>query len=356
MFDDIFNIEPFCLDREQKMAFLLKHQLHLTTFHYQHCKEYRKIINILRLDLNRIKSIEHIPFIPVRLFKEYVLSSIDKEKQYKILTSSGTSSQVVSKIVLDRQSSLNQQKLLSKIVSNFIGDTRMPMIIIDSKKVITNRALFSARGAGILGFSIFGTDKIYALDDDMNININEIKNFLDKHRNEKILLFGFTFIIWQYFYQNLLKHNYDIDLSNANLIHGGGWKKLITQAVSKKEFNNCLRNVCGLRHIYDYYGMVEQIGSIFMECEYGNLHTSIFSDIIVRKAKDWSLCDFGEKGIIQLLSLLPTSYPGHSILSEDCGVILGEDDCLCKRKGKYFSILGRIQNAEIRGCGDTYEN
>ena len=55
-----------------------------------------------------------------------------------------------------------------------------------------------------------------------------------------------------------------------------------------------------------------------------------------------------------MVSVLPHSYPGHSILTEDEGLILGEDDCPCGRKGKYIKILGRMKNAEIRGCSDTY--
>ena len=55
------------------------------------------------------------------------------------------------------------------------------------------------------------------------------------------------------------------------------------------------------------------------------------------------------------MSILPKSYPGHSILTEDEGVLLGIDDCSCGRKGKYFEVLGRIKNVEIRGCSDTYE-
>ena len=34
-----------------------------------------------------------------------------------------------------------------------------------------------------------------------------------------------------------------------------------------------------------------------MECECGNLHASIFSDIIVRNSKDFSVCGVNEKGI-----------------------------------------------------------
>ena len=48
------------------------------------------------------------------------------------------------------------------------------------------------------------------------------------------------------------------------------------------------------------------------------------------------------------------TYPGHSLLTEDEGMIQGVDDCPCGRKGKYIKIIGRIRNAEIRGCSDTY--
>jgi hypothetical protein len=58
--------------------------------------------------------------------------------------------------------------------------------------------------------------------------------------------------------------------------------------------------------------------------------------------------------VIQTLSLLPRSYPGHSLLTEDLGVVHGQDDCPCGRKGTYFSIVGRIPQAELRGCSDTY--
>ena len=91
-----------------------------------------------------------------------------------------------------------------------------------------------------------------------------------------------------------------------------------------------------------------------MQCEQGHLHASNFSDVLVRRPRDFSLADIGERGIIQVVSVLPRSYPGHSLLTEDEGAILGEDDCPCGRKGKYLKIFGRLKNAEIRGCSDTY--
>lgn len=68
------------------------------------------------------------------------------------MTSSGTTGQQVSRIFLDRETSSAQQKCLTKIVSHFLGTKRVPMLILDSSAVVKNRNMFSARGAGILGF------------------------------------------------------------------------------------------------------------------------------------------------------------------------------------------------------------
>lgn len=355
MHNEILNIKPFSLNKTEKETFLLENLQKLSQFHYNNCEKYRNIIDKMGLNIESINSVSKIPFIPVRLFKEYDLYSIKRDDVFKTMTSSGTSGQAVSKIYLDRTTAANQQKTLVKIVSDFTGASRMPMLIIDSPSVIKNREMFSARGAGILGFSIFGADRTYALDDEMNINLPVIETFLEKHRGKNILLFGFTFMIWQYFYKELKRLNIHLKIENGVLIHGGGWKKLINEAVSKQDFKNALKDTAGLEHVYDYYGMVEQTGCIYMECEHGHLHASIYSDVIVRNTYDFSPCNYGEEGIIQVVSILPESYPGHSLLTEDEGVVLGEDDCPCGRKGKYFEIKGRIKNAEIRGCSDTYE-
>lgn len=354
--NEILNLAPYSLDQADKFQ-LLNDRLHdLTRHHYENCPEYKRMFDATGLDINQLPAYEELPFLPVRLFKEFELRSCSREEVVKTLTSSGTTGQQVSRIYLNRETSSSQTKCLTKIVSHFLGVKRVPMLILDSSAVVKDRATFSARGAGILGFSMFGSKRCYVLNEEMELDIEEMKIFLEEYKDETIFMFGFTFMVWQHFYKKLLESGYKPDLSKGVLIHGGGWKNLTSEKVSQMEFKARLNSVCNIepKNVHDYYGMAEQTGSIHMECESGHLHTSCFSDVLIRRSKDFSLADVGEKGIIEVVSVLPQSYPGHVLLTEDEGVILGEDDCPCGLKGKYFKIEGRIKNAEIRGCSDTY--
>jgi len=154
--EDLLDIPPFSLKKEEKNKLLKNIFNTLTSLHYKKCIQYQYILSSLNYSPNKTYEIEKLPYIPVRLFKDYELLSIDKDDIIKTMTSSGTSGQEVSKIFLDKQTSTNQVKVLSKIFGEFIGPKRLPMLILDSKSVLKDRNLFSARGAGILGFSMFG--------------------------------------------------------------------------------------------------------------------------------------------------------------------------------------------------------
>jgi phenylacetate-coenzyme A ligase PaaK-like adenylate-forming protein len=353
--DDVFELAPYESVREDKRSLLIERLNELQVHHREKCEPYRKVLNAFGRNGTRIEKLEEFPYLPIRLFKEFELKSVDGKEVFKTLTSSGTTGAKVSKIFLDKETSRYQTKALATIMQDFIGKKRLPMLIIDSSNVIKDRRLFSARGAGILGMANFGHDHHYVLDDQMKLKVDELERFCEKFRDEQILLFGFTFMVWQHFYQELKKLGKKVDLSKGILIHSGGWKKLTEQAVDNATFKRSLAEVCGLKRIHNFYGMVEQIGSVYMECEEGHFHTPIFSDIIIRDPFNWSPLPAGEEGVVELLSILPRSYPGHVLLTEDMGTVLGEDDCPCGRKGKYFRLSGRIPQAEVRGCSDTYE-
>jgi phenylacetate-coenzyme A ligase PaaK-like adenylate-forming protein len=351
---DVYQVLPFSLDKVRKDVFLLAELNRISEHHRGGCPEYRVLIDKMGWGRLPYNSINDIPFLPVRLFKHFKLLSVPIEDVIKTMTSSGTSGQNVSQIFLDKYTSRLQVRVLSKIMSDFIGPKRLPMLVIDSRSTVADRYKFSARTAGILGFSMFGYDVEYALNDDMSLDLDRVERFLLKHASEDILLFGFTFIVWKHLVMALEAIGKQLPIQRGVLIHGGGWKQLEAESVSNEEFKSRLCASSGVARVHNYYGMVEQTGSIFMECEYGRLHSSSYAEVIIRDPIDFRPLAPHSPGLIQLLSVIPHSYPGHSLLSEDMGEYGGIDDCACGRFGKHFKVHGRIRNAEIRGCSDTY--
>lgn len=333
---------PYTVDQTQKEKELYEALKHLTAHHAKACPEYSKILKMM------YPNAHEIPYLPVSLFKHQNLKSIPDEKVFKTLLSSGTTTSIPSKIFLDGETAALQTKALASIMTSWIGKKRLPMLIVDTPGVIKNRASFSARGAGILGMMNFGRDHLYALTEDFKLDRVAIEQWAEKHQEGPILVFGFTFMVWKY----LLGSN-PLSLPPGTLIHSGGWKKLQDEAVSNALFKQILQEKTGIAKCHNFYGMVEQVGSVFVECEKGYLHPPRFADVIIRHPKTWAPLGIDEEGAIQVLSALPKSYPGHSLLTEDLGRIVSIDSCPCGRKGKAFEVLGRVPKTEIRGCSDT---
>ena len=349
--DLIYNSpSPYYFNKEEKARVLQDALAFLDDFHRERCEPYARI----RKSFSGSRVFSNCIYLPVRLFKEFDLKSIDDSDLFKTLTSSGTTSQRVSKIYLDKQTAANQSKVLVKIMQHFLGKRRLPMLILDHPSVVKDRNNFSARGAGILGLSTFGRDHTYALNDDMTLNVDVVSHFAERYKGVPVFLFGFTFMVWEYFLQGLQKSNLKLDFSAGVLVHSGGWKKLIDKAVSNEAFKSKLKQECGIRRVHNFYGMVEQVGSIFVECEHGFLHAPDFADIEVLDPQSLEPVPFGTHGVIAVSSVIPMSYPGHRLLTEDRGVIYGDDTCSCGLPGKYFSVLGRLPMAEVRGCSDTH--
>ena len=350
--DDILKLKPFDLVRNLKNKIFISKIKALSFHHYQNCRQYKKIINGLKIDLKSINKIEDYPMIPTRVFKKFDLMSVSKNKIVKKIVSSGTSGKL-SAIYLDQTNATNQIKVLKKIITTILGEMRLPMLIIDQNPKLLDRSTFNARAAAIYGFSIFGKNHHFLLDEKNRINYESLNNFLKKFGSDKFFIFGFTSLIYKNLILNFKNKFLNLNLKNGILLHGGGWKKMEKIGISNNVFKKKLFSKTGLQNIYNYYGLVEQTGSIFIDCKKcGNFITSVFSDVLIRNKK-FGLAKTGEKGLVQLMSLLPTSYPGHNILTEDIGKIVGEDNCKCGLKGKYFKLYGRAKEAEIRGCSDT---
>ena len=344
---EIKNLEPFVENESHEINFL-NYINYLTKYHYSNSQNYQKILKKFDYNKNKKYSLVDIPFVTTNLFKDLELRSIKKKDIFKTLRSSGTSSQQRSKIYLDKKNANSQRMVLSKIYHYYFGTSRLPMLIV-SKNQNKDKLNFDAKTAAIRGFSLFGRNHEYLLDEQNQIDNVKLKNFLKKYGNKKFLIFGFTNDIYQAFFNKLKSDKANINLSNGVMLHGGGWKKLEKIKISNELFKKKFLKDYKLKIIINYYGLIEQVGSIFFECPKCNVFMCTnYSDVMIRD-KNLKVKKKG-KGFVQLFSLLPKSYPGHNILTEDIGEITS---CKCGFKGKCFKIHGRVKNSEIRGCSDV---
>jgi hypothetical protein len=347
----LFDQNPYALTNAAKLPLLLSGLDELTLHHQEYCTPYAHLLKILRQPLPPYKTREEVPFLPVGVFKQQELLSIPRAQIFKTLLSSGTTNSVPSKIFLDRQTAQLQTEALVTILSHFLGQRRRPLLLVESESVIKDPKQFSARGAGLLGMLNFGVDPFYLLDEKGDIREKSFREWLQKHSKEPLLIFGFTFMVWKNFVQACAKM--DIKLPEAVLFHSGGWKKMEAESVVPSTFKKQLKATFEITQCHNFYGMVEQVGSIFVECEKGFLHAPLFADVLMRDPRTWKECPRGQEGIVEVLSLLPYSYPGHALLTEDQGVLRWEDDCPCGLKGRAFEISGRVPQSELRGCSDV---
>ena len=352
----LLDLPPYGLNQAEKRARLLPMLRELTARHARHCLPYRNVLDRVfgGMEGLRMDRLEDVPFLPVTLFKTLALSSVPESQVVKVLTSSGTTGQEPSRIYLDAETASVQSAVLVKVAQRFLGKDRLPMVILDHAGVVKDRRSFSARGAGILGMAQFGHRPFYALREDMSLDLEGLRAYLESAAGRRVLMFGFTFMVWQHFVQALDRTGTRVDMPGAILVHSGGWKKLQEAAVDARVFRERVQAVTGAEQVINFYGMVEQVGGVYFENSLHYLQAPIYSEVIVRDPVTLEPLPDGQPGLVQVLSCLPTSYPGHSLLTEDLGVIRGADAEGTGMGGRYFEILGRVPKAELRGCSDTF--
>lgn len=342
---------PYSLPQAQREALMLRGLNELTARHHAACPEYARILDGAWQGARPADRLAEVPYLPVSLFKSQKLQSVPDADVRVTLTSSGTTGQAVSRILLDAETSSIQQRALAGSLMHVLGKQRLPMLVIDTDAVFKDPKMMSARGAGVLGLMRYGRNHAFALDRDLKPDHAAVRAFLEANAGKPFFMFGFTFMVWVNFYEQF--RDAGLDLSQGVLIHSGGWKKMVERSVDNETFRRALGDAFGLTRIHNFYGMVEQIGSIFLEGPGGLLYPPNFADVIVRDPATWEPAEDGRPGVIQVLSLLPHSYPGHSLLTEDTGVVEAVDPGTGGWMGKGIRVLGRVARSELRGCSDV---
>jgi len=355
---ELINLPPYSLtqaEKEQMLFPLLQQELAEMA---EKIPAYERFLTRMEFDLKQGSSVAELPYLPVSVFKKFDLCAVPKEQVTRVLESSGTAG-ARSRIFLDRETAVRQQRALATTLQYFLGKNRRPYLVLDTPEAVGGSGALSARGAAILGFSPFASETTYALTgtpDNCTLDLDVVQKFFHTHAGQPVLLFGFSYIVWLRFIRALREAGVSFQHPALTLLHSGGWKKLTDQSVTPEVFRETCAEVLGCKpeEVRDMYGMVEQVGTVFIDCPAGHKHSANFAEVVIRDSATLQPVRKNETGLIQVLSVLPTSYPGGSLLTEDLGIYLGDDDCPCGVPGRHFRFAGRLKRAEVRGCGDTH--
>lgn len=356
----LFKRRQYEMLQEDKQRALLPMLQDLSQTMAACCPPYERFLQKCGPPIAQWHSLADIPPLPVTMFKHFELLAVPREQIVRELRSSSTTGNAPSRIFVDKATAFRQTRALAALLKEHIGGSRRPYLVLDAAESVQAGGQLTARGAAIRGIGNFASSTQFAFRSlpggELALDRDAIETFFANHGGDRPLLFGFTFIVWTRFVLELERLGLTFRAPDATLLHSGGWKKLTAQAVSKEAFNTRTAAVlgCDPKAILDFYGMVEQVGTVFVDCPAGNKHAPAFADVLVRAPHTLEPVACGGEGLIEVLSVLPTSYPGQAVITEDLGVLLGCDDCPCGRKGRYFRFTKRVERTELRGCGDTF--
>lgn len=357
--DELMGQPVYELKQKDKSGPFMDALWEVTRHHFENCMPYRRFCNKRSFDPASEFDLSQIPYLPTALFKDALLLSVPEEEVFREIQSSATSSGRPSKIGLDKQTNRRQSLCFNKAVLDRIGNRRFNFVVMDLPSAMGRNAVVTARSSTIRSLLFCAKDVRTCLGEDggqLKLDLENLEVLLDKgsETSRDTIIFGFTFILYANVVRPLLKLGKTFKLPGAKILHIGGWKKLESQKVTPQKLVEDCCAVFGVNpeDVIDLYGFTEQGGMMYPTCEEGNRHVPVWGEVLVRDPVTLELLPIGKQGLMQFITPIQTSYPGHSVLTEDLGSIVGIDDCACGRKGKTFRINGRAEHAEVRGCGD----
>ncbi len=358
--EELLAAPAFGLEPEAKRALLGRAVFDEMAFHRAHNARYRHWLDQTGWRAEgEPPALEDVPYLHADVFKQLDLATVEDGAGVRTLQSSATSG-VPSRVRLDRVTMRRQDRALVSVLKDVLGKDRLGYVVFELDPVKHAGGPLTARGAGLRGFLKSATDTTYVLEpdgQDYRVDLDLLRARLERAAagSEPVAVFGFTFLLYASGVRALERAGLRFRLPEGSVaLHLGGWKKLEAQKVSRERLWADVERVFGIprRRVFDFYGFTEQMGIVYPDCWASGFHVPATAEVVVRDPRTLRPVRPGGRGPIQVVTFLPHSYPGVSVLTDDLGELVLEDGCPCGRRGRVFRVLGRVEKAEARGCSD----
>lgn len=306
----------------------------LFRFQYQHNGIYREWVNALGILPASIMVSSQIPFLPIELFKNHEVRSINAPITIQF-TSSGTTSQTNSKHALS-DTSLYRQSYRTGFTS-FYGDPKNHVLIALLPSYLERN----------------GSSLIYMIDDLIKLTNDPLSGFYLKateqmyeaiyraqKKQKRVLLWGVTYALLD------LAERGNLHLTQNDIVMETGGMKGRRREMIREEVHQILCEAFNVDLIHSEYGMTELLSQAYSQ-GHGIFTTPPWMKILIRQNNDpFQYVTHGKSGGVNVIDL--ANYESCAFIqTQDLGRLVD---------GSSFEILGRFDHSELRGCNLLIDN
>ena len=317
--EQIFSINNEATFNEVALA-IFKHQAH-------NCTVYKNYISHLKKDFSAVKSYKEIPFLPISFFKSHqVLSTADEPEV--VFSSSGTTGQITSKHLVSDVKIYEESYM--KAFQQFYGNPKDLCILALLPSYLERE----------------GSSLIYMVDDLLKQSkhpqsgyfLHDVAQLYSTllalaAAKQKTILIGVTYALLDFAAQ------FQIDFPELIVMETGGMKGKRKEMV-REELHETLYAGFGVKNIHSEYGMTELLSQGYSYGQ-GIFNCPPWMKILLRDTSDpLSLLHGKQSGGINVIDLANINSCSF-IATQDLGKVYEDGS---------FKVLGRFDNADIRGC------
>jgi phenylacetate-coenzyme A ligase PaaK-like adenylate-forming protein len=301
----------------------------LKVFRYQYENNgvYREFCDFLKTDVQKVKTIQQIPFLPIQFFKSHEVVSNSNPIQ-TIFTSSGTTGMVTSKHLVTDVSIYEES--YRKAFSQFYGN------IEDYVVVALLPSYLEREGSSLIHM----VDDLIHLSNqaDSGFYLHNYDELIEKliqldQSGQNVILIGVTYALLDL----IEKHSFQLE--NTIIMETGGMKGKRKEMI-REELHQELCNGFGVKSIHSEYGMTELLSQAYSLGD-GIFECPSWMQISIRDTEDaLSYIRDGKTGGINVIDLANINSCSF-IATQDLGK---------KYSNGSFEVLGRFDHSDIRGC------
>ncbi len=304
-------------------------QLAIQVFVYQaeHNPLYNEYIKLLNINVNQVKKLTQIPFLPIQFFKTHEVKTGTWEAE-TVFTSSGTTSSTTSKHYV------RSLELYDK--TTVLGFESQYGPIEDFAIFALLPSYLERKGSSLVRMADHFIKK--SKYEESGFYLDDYPGLIDEllkctTRQIPVLLLGVSFALLE------LGELHPTNLANINIMETGGMKGR-RKELTRAELHQQLSKYFHLQKINSEYGMTELMSQFYSKGD-GIFNSSPTMRMLVRDVTDpFSYVKNSKAGAINIIDLSNI---------DSCSFI-ATDDLGRKKEDDSFEVLGRVDQSDIRGC------